>query len=114
MNRHPARPTVAGRRSKSARFAPRRKAYRRRAMRRPEVRDAEDAFRAAIAAGVFSAERGDTRWAGRYRYLFHDERGTAWFKRRGAFAYVLMSVRRGSCRLEGPAAEGHAPGERAT
>ncbi|MDE0680427.1 MAG: hypothetical protein OXI11_09470 [Gammaproteobacteria bacterium] len=109
MSRHPARPAVRGRRSDSARFAPRRWAYRRRAARRPEVRDAEDAFRAAISAGVFSAERGDIRWAGRYRYLFHDERGTAWFKRRGAFAYVLMSARRGGCGLEGTA-----PGERAT
>ena len=114
MNRNPAGTAVRGRRSKSARFAPRRRAYRRRAARRPEVRDAEDAFRAAISAGVFSVERGDTRWAGRYRYLFHDERGTAWFKRRGAFAYVLMSARRGGCGLEGSAAGGHAPGERAT
>ena len=96
------------------RFAPRRNGYRRRALRRPEVRDAEDAFRAAIAVGVFSTERGDTRWAGRYRYLFHDERGTAWFKRRGAFAYVLMSARRGACGLERPAAEGYAPREGAT
>ena len=96
------------------RFAPRRKAQRRRAARRPQVRDAEDAFRAAIAAGVFSAERGDIRWAGRYRYLFHDERGTAWFKRRGAFAYVLMSARRGSCGLVESAAGGYALGERAT
>lgn len=112
MNRHPARPTVRGRPDR--RFAPRRKAHRRRAVRRPEVRDAEDAFRAAIAAGVLSAERGDIRWAGRYRYLFHDERGTAWFKRRGAFAYVLMFARRGGCRLDGYAAEGHVPRERAT
>ena len=37
------------------------------------VRDAEEVFRAAILAGVLSAERSRRNWAGHYLYMFHDE-----------------------------------------
>ena len=57
------------------------------------VRDAEEVFRAAILAGVLSAERSDRRWAGHYLYMFHDEDGTAWFKHRDTRAYVSMTAR---------------------
>ncbi len=58
------------------------------------VRDAEEVFRAAILAGVLSAERSDRNWAGHYLYMFHDEDGTAWFKHRDTRAYVSMTARR--------------------
>ena len=58
------------------------------------VRDAETVFRAAILAGLLSAERADRRWAGHYLYMFHDEDGTAWFKHRDTRAYLPMSARR--------------------
>ena len=58
------------------------------------VRDAEEVFRAAILAGVLSAERPDRHWAGHYLYMFHDEDGTAWFKHRDTRAYVSMTARR--------------------
>ena len=58
------------------------------------VRDAEEVFRAAILAGVLSAERSDRHWAGHYLYMFHDEDGTAWFKHRDTRAYVSMTARR--------------------
>ena len=71
---------------------------RRRNRRRPPkvtvVRDAEAVFRAAILAGLLSAERADPRWAGHYFYLFHDEDGTAWFKHRDTRAHLTMSARR--------------------
>ena len=57
------------------------------------VCDAEEVFRAAILAGVLSAERSDRCWAGHYLYLFHDEDGTAWFKHRDTRAYVSMTAR---------------------
>ena len=57
------------------------------------VRDAEEVFRAAILAGVLSAERSDRHWAGHYLYMFHDEDGTAWFKHRDSRAYVTMTAR---------------------
>ena len=57
------------------------------------VRDAEEVFRAAILAGVLSAEQTDRRWAGHYMYLFHDENGTAWFKHRDTRAHVSMTAR---------------------
>ena len=57
------------------------------------VRDAEEVFRAAILAGVLSAERSDRHWAGHYLYMFHDEDGTAWFKHRDTRAYVSMTAR---------------------
>jgi len=58
------------------------------------VRDAEEVFRAAILAGVLSAERSDRHWAGHYLYMFHDEDGAAWFKHRDTRAYVSMTARR--------------------
>ena len=58
------------------------------------VRDAEEVFRAAILAGVLSAERSERHWAGHYLYMFHDEDGTAWFKHRDTRAYVSMTARR--------------------
>ncbi|MDE0489241.1 MAG: hypothetical protein OXI07_08630 [Gammaproteobacteria bacterium] len=58
------------------------------------VREAEDVFRAAILAGLLSAERSDPRWAGHYMYMFHDEDGTGWFKHRGTRAYLPFSARR--------------------
>ena len=58
------------------------------------VRDAEEVFRAAILAGVLSAERSDRHWAGHYLYMFHDEDGTAWFKHRDTRTYISMTARR--------------------
>jgi len=58
------------------------------------VRDAEAVFRAAILAGVLSADRAHRDWAGHYLYLFHDENGTAWFKHRDTRARVSMTERR--------------------
>ncbi len=58
------------------------------------MRDAEEVFRAAILAGVLSAERSDRHWAGHYLYMFHDEDGTAWFKHRDTRAYMSMTARR--------------------
>ena len=60
------------------------------------VRDAETVFRAAILAGVLSAEPSARNWAGHYLYMFHDEDGTAWFKHRDTRAYVLMTARQGA------------------
>ena len=57
------------------------------------VRDAEEVFRAAILAGVLSAEPSKRNWAGHYLYMFHDEDGTAWFKHRDTRAYVSMTAR---------------------
>ena len=65
-------------------------------------RDAETVFRAAILAGVLSAEPGARNWAGHYLYLFHDEDGTAWFKqslprtpiRGDTRAHAAMTARR--------------------
>ena len=76
-----------------------RKGRRWRRERRPPGRitvvpDAEPVFDAAIAAGVFSDDPSDRRWAGHYMYLFHDEHGTAWFKHRDTRAHVLVSGRR--------------------
>ena len=58
------------------------------------VRDAEEVFRAAILAGVLSADRARRDWAGHYLYMYHDEDGTAWFKHRDTRAYVSMTARR--------------------
>ena len=58
------------------------------------VRDSETVFRAAVLAGVLSAEPPHRNWAGRYLYMFHDEDGTAWFKHRDTRAYVSMPARR--------------------
>ena len=57
------------------------------------VRDAEEVFRAAILAGVLSADRARPDWAGHYLYMFHDEDGTAWFKHRDTRSYVSMTAR---------------------
>ena len=57
------------------------------------VRDAEVVFRAAILAGVLSAERAHRDWAGHSLYMFHDEDGTAWFKHRDTRSYVSMTAR---------------------
>ena len=67
---------------------------RRVAPRQKVVRDTEAVFRAAILAGLLSAERSDRRWAGHYFYMFHDEDGTAWFKHRDTRAYLAFSQRR--------------------
>lgn len=67
---------------------------RRRAPKLRTVRDAEAVFRAAVLAGLLSAERSDPRWAGHYLYMFHDEDGTGWFKHRGTRAYLPFSARR--------------------
>ena len=56
--------------------------------------DAEAVFRAAIAAGVLSAEPDDGNWAGHYLYMFHDGDGAAWFKHRDTRAHVTMTARR--------------------
>ena len=54
--------------------------------------DTESVFRAAIAAGVLSADPYDRLYAGRYRYMFHHEEGTAWFRRYDARSWVSMSA----------------------
>ena len=56
--------------------------------------DADAVFRAAIAAGVLSAEPADRYWAGHYFYMFHDRDGAAWFKHRDTRAHVTMGPRR--------------------
>ena len=53
--------------------------------------DAEAVFRAAILAGVLSAEPDDGNWAGHYFYMFHDGGGVAWFKHRLSRAHVTMT-----------------------
>ena len=63
----------------------------------PEIFVEEDAgavFRAAIAAGVLSAEPGARNWAGDYFYMFHDRDGAAWFKHRLSRTHVTMTARR--------------------
>ena len=67
---------------------------RKRPSRIQVVRDTETAFRAAILAGVLSAEAAHSRYAGHYLYLFHDEDGTAWFKHRDTRACVCLSARK--------------------
>ena len=56
--------------------------------------DAGAVFRAAIAAGVLSAEPGERNWAGHFFYMFHDGDGAAWFKHRDSRAHVAMTARR--------------------
>ena len=56
--------------------------------------DAGAVFRAAIAAGVLSAEPGARNWAGHYFYMFHDRDGAAWFKHRLSRTHVTMTARR--------------------
>ena len=56
--------------------------------------DAGAVFRAAIAAGVLSAEPGDRNWAGHYFYMFHDRNGAAWFKHRDSRTHVTMTAQR--------------------
>jgi len=58
------------------------------------ARDAEDVFRAAIRAGLLSDDPSNSRWAGHYMYMFHDENGAAWFKHRDTRAYLTLSARR--------------------
>ena len=65
------------------------------------VRDAEEVFRAAILAGVLSADRARRDWAGHYLYMYHDEDGTAWFKHRDTRAYVSMTARRSAAGYAG-------------
>ena len=62
-------------------------------------KDAGAVFRAAVAAGVLSAEPGARNWAGHYFYMFHDGDGAARFKHRDTRAWVTMPV----CRAGGPA-----------
>ena len=64
------------------------------------VRDAEEVFRAAILAGVLSAERADRNWAGHYLYMFHDENGTGWFRHRDTRAWVSMTARQRTAGYE--------------
>ena len=61
--------------------------------------DSEAVFRAAIRAGVLSAEPADGNWAGHYLYMFHDGAGAAWFKHRETRRYVTMA----NCRISRPA-----------
>ncbi len=72
--------------------------HRRRRDRHPPririERDAETVFRTAIAAGVLSGHPSATNWAGHYDYMFHDENGRAWFRRRDGRVCVSMSSRR--------------------
>ena len=56
--------------------------------------DTEGVFRAAIAAGVLSENPYNHLYAGRFRYMFHDEDGTAWFRRYDRKAWVSMSDER--------------------
>ena len=56
--------------------------------------DAQAVFRAAIAAGVLSADPGERNWAGHYFYMFHDRDGAAWFKHRLSRTHVTMTARR--------------------
>ena len=56
--------------------------------------DTEGVFRAAISAGVLSADPLNRFFAGSYTYMFHDEEGTAWFRRRDTGARVPMSAKR--------------------
>ena len=56
--------------------------------------DTEGVFRVAIAAGVLSADANDRLYAGRYRYMFHDEEGTAWFRRYDRKDWVSMNAER--------------------
>ena len=56
--------------------------------------DAGAVFRAAIAAGVLSAEPGARNWAGDYFYMFRDRDGAAWFKHRLSRTHVTMTARR--------------------
>ena len=56
--------------------------------------DTEGVFRAAIAADVLSSDPGDRLYAGRYRYMFHDEEGTAWFRRYDRKDWVSMRAER--------------------
>ena len=65
------------------------------------VQDAEAVFRAAILAGVLSAERSERNWAGYYMYLFHDEDGTAWFKHRDTRMHVTMTARQRAAGYRG-------------
>ena len=63
----------------------------------PGITVAEDAgavFRAAVAAGVLSAEPGESNWAGHYFTMFHDRDGAAWFKHRLSRTHVTMTARR--------------------
>ena len=69
------------------------------------VRDAEEVFRAAILAGVLSAERSHRNWAGHYLYMFHDEDGTAWFKHRDTRVYVSMTARQNAAAAWLPGSE---------
>ena len=59
-----------------------------------EYEDTEGVYRAAIDAGVLTADPGDRLYAGRFRYLFHDEEGTAWFRRYDRKAWVSMRAER--------------------
>ena len=83
------------------RYQPEARAMRPRRRRRPDRRrfvrvyeDTESVFREAIAAGVLSADPFDRLYAGRYRYMFHDEAGTAWFRRYDRKDWVSMSAER--------------------
>ena len=89
----------------------RRRRGRRREVRVQVVRDDEAVFRAAILAGVLSADRSDGAWAGHYMYMFHDGDGTAWFKHRDTRAYLPVSARRlakAGCPAPGGGLEEHA------
>ena len=84
------------------RARPEARAVRPRRRRRPGRRgrctrvyeDTEGVYRAAIAEGVLSADPGDRLYAGRFRYMFHDEEGTVWFRRYDAREWISMSAER--------------------
>ena len=52
--------------------------------------DTDAVFRAAIASGALSADANEHLYAGRYHYMFHDDEGTAWFRRHDAAEWVEM------------------------
>lgn len=54
------------------------------------MEDSEAVFRQAILEGVLSVDRNDRRFAGHFMYLFHDEKGVAWFKHRNTRKCVTM------------------------
>ena len=67
---------------------------RRRSERRRFIRVYEDTdavFRGAIASGALSADASERLYAGRFHYMFHDEEGTAWFRRHDAAEWVGMN-----------------------
>ena len=76
------------------RFGLRRERNGARRQRYHVAEDSETVFRQAIVEGVLSADPDHRRFAGRYMYLFHDEKGVAWFKHRDSRKCVTMRAGR--------------------